>query len=148
MAGQFSAEIAHTSRYVAIVRQSARLPPSRDQQKWTADKTLVWGVQHGLHYSHYIHTLMEQSGSRILRFYQTNQHFISLIMAERIDFFLAQEDEAQEMLTRFPDKARIIQLDELQKGEKRYFYCTKRVSRFIMDKLNQALKEAAIATTK
>lgn len=146
--GQFSAEIARSPHYVAIVLQSARLPLSRNLQKWADERTLVWGVQHGLYYSNYIHSLIEQSGARILRFHQTNQHFISLIMVGRIDFFLAQEDEAREILAQYPDKVRIVQLDDLQKGEKRYFYCAKKVPRFIMEKLNQALKETAFETKK
>lgn len=137
--GVFSAPLADSSPYVAVLRNDRTLPEPTTLSNWASHRELRWGVQSGLYYSDYVQTVLFSAKAEIAHFSANNQHFAKLLMARRIDFVVVQEDESQEMVKSLPLHAQ--RLDDLVHGEQRFFYCSKSVPEESLRVLNQALAE-------
>lgn len=139
--GVFSAPLAESPPYVAVVRQDVTLPEPALLAAWVTRPELRWGVQAGLYYSDFVQDQMRRTRGEITRFTANHQHFARLLEARRIDFVIVQQDEAQEMLSaKSPSTLRMQTLPDLQHGEQRFFYCDKRVPEASLRALNQAIE--------
>jgi len=136
--GVFSAPLAESSPYVAVLRNDRTLPAPTTLSNWASHHELRWGVQSGLYYSDYVQTTLASAKAEVARFSASNQHFAKLLMAQRIDFVIVQEDESQEMVKALPLHAQ--RLDDLVHGEQRFFYCSKSVPEASLRAINEALK--------
>jgi hypothetical protein len=140
--GLFSELLSESPAYLAVIRVDAVMPEPALLSNWTSHGALRWGVQAGLYYSDYVQTRMQQAQAQVVRFSANHQHFAELLAARRIDFFIVQADEAQEMLKRAGATMtlRLKGLADLGHGEQRYFYCSKSAMRAGLPAINQALQ--------
>jgi hypothetical protein len=142
--GTFSAVVAESPPYVAITREESSLPVPPSLKLWAAHEELRWGIASGLYYSDFVQQEIQLARAQISRFSAAHLHLANLLAARRIDFFIAQKDEAQEVLDRNNALAglrlRVQRLSDLSEGEKRFFYCSKSVSGASLRAINDALK--------
>jgi hypothetical protein len=139
--GLFSVPIVRGPRYVGIVRREAPPPSPASLLAWSSRSELRWGVQAGFHYSDAIQRLMRSSLAQITPFNRTGDNLIQLLLAERIDFTLLQEDEAALLLASAAARGKLaaLPLSDLPAGENRYFYCSRNVPQTTLNKLNAEL---------
>jgi hypothetical protein len=136
--GVFSAPLAESSPYVAVLRNDMQIPGPATLSNWSSQHGLRWGVQRGLYYGDSVQQTMHSAQAQIESFGGPHPHLASLLAAHRIDFVVVQQDESAEMIKAQP--LRVQKLDDLTHGEQRFFYCSKSVPDASLAAINAALK--------
>lgn len=146
LAGLFSQSILRGPRYVALMREDRSLPQPASLANWASQPGLYWGIQRGLFYGETIDALIHKSRAVIVPVTRTGNNLILMLISQRVDFLLLQEDEAKAVLNsaEASNLLRISYLDDLTAGEERFFYCSRQTPMPLLAAINAALAKLPV----
>ncbi|MDE1461628.1 transporter substrate-binding domain-containing protein [Spartinivicinus poritis] len=105
-----------------------------------SDQSLYIGIKIGYSYGGFIDKKISQHNPKKLRMSQDNLGMMEMLKANRFNYFIVAEEEAEELVLANKGSFVIHKLSDLPPGSKRYFMCSKMVDNSIIDKINQTIK--------